>query len=175
MYDMNMTHDSSQPGYSIAVYCNSSVLDFQTQLQNLWNILFAPSEIPHLLPVLYRLFLLCHLKLFLISWSFRMGQCTLWIWTDYFLFTNYSFKNCMRRYTLVFYLMKNVFFPFFLSSYIENIFRKFFCRYHMKLIHDTCILRFICLFLFFFCLFLYNYLSPSCNLLETSEVSKLSY
>lgn len=42
-------------------------------------------------------------------------------------------------------------FPVLLSSYIENIPRKFFFRYHMKLIHNTCVLIYMsyCKVIFF--------------------------
>lgn len=85
-----------------------------------------------------------------VSWCFRMGQCTLWIWTDYFLLHTTHSRIHEKVYFGTFYLMNNVFFPFLLFSYIENIFRKFFCRYQLKLIHSTCSLRFICLFLSFY-------------------------
>lgn len=60
-----------------------------------------------------------------VSWRFRMGQCTPWIWTDYFLFTYYSFKNCMRRQTLVHSTWWTMYFsrssyPYILKTFSEN-------------------------------------------------------
>lgn len=112
----------------------------------------------------------------LVSWCFRMGQCTLWIWMDYFLFTYYSFKNCMRRYTLVHSTWWTMYFSLSYYFHILKTFSEKFSvgtRWNWYIAHAFSDL--FAYFLFFTCLFLYDYLSPSCNLLGTSEVSKLSH
>ena len=85
-----------------------------------------------------------------VSWCFRMGQCTLWIWTDYFLFAYYSFKNSWEGILCYILLDEQCIFPFLIIFMYWKHFQKIFCRYQLKLIHSTCSLRFICLFLSFY-------------------------
>lgn len=95
----------------------------------------------HLLAVLCRLFALCQLKLFssaiwCLEWVSKLCRLE---WVIVFLPIIPSRIACEGMPWCVL-LDEWCVFPVLLSPYVANISRKFFFRYHMKLIHSTHIL-----------------------------------